>query len=146
MWKCVRTWFANGSKTFHYVFSMSRARSIPWISSPKICVTVLIFDAYKIPACVNFQISFSSHIWTFISLVSRMRPPFIRSCLPPLPLCLVSSAGLISLPSVPCHYVTHSRLSHISQVLVAKSCGAPFESFLQLYEMLSLDSVVPFRQ
>ena len=140
----MKTRFVNGSRTSQSVTSTSKARSIPWISSPKRCATALIFDAYEIPSCVDLRISFSSHIWTFISLVSRMSPRFIRSCLPPPLLRLVPCTGLISLLFVSCHYVTHSRLFHISQVLVAKSCGAPFESFLlRLCEMLSLDSVVP---
>ena len=61
-WKWVRTQSGNESKTFHYMFSTSRARSIPRISSSKRCMRVLMFDAYKIPSCVDFQVSFSSHI------------------------------------------------------------------------------------
>jgi hypothetical protein len=132
----VRTQYVNRSKTFLREPYILRARSIPLTFSQKRCTMVLIFVAYKISSCVDYQISFSSHIWMFISPDSRMSPCFIKSCHQPLPLHLVSCTDIISLPSVLCPYVTHSWLFHISPVLVAKSCGAPFALFLPLYEML----------
>ncbi len=132
----MRTQYANGSKTFLCEFYTLRARSILLTFSQKRCAMVLIFVAYEIPSCVDYQISFSSHIWTFISPISRMSPYFIRSCHQPHCPHLVSCADIISLPSVLCPYVTHSLLFHIPPVLVAKSCGACFELFLPLYEML----------
>ena len=79
----------------------------------------------------------------FISLVNRMSLSVIRSCHQPHHLHLVPYAGLISLPSVISHYVTHARLFPISPVLVANSCGVPFGSYLRFCEMLSWKSVVP---
>jgi hypothetical protein len=132
----MRTQYANGSKTFLCEFNTLRVRSILLTFSQKRCATVLIFVAYKIPSCVNCQISNRSHIWMFISPVSRMSPYFIRSCHQPHHPHLVSCADIISLPSVLCPYVTNSRLFKISSVLVAKSCGACFKLFLLLYEIL----------
>ncbi len=79
--KCGRMQFMNGFKMLSWKCFTSWVGSTLLISLQRRCAMGLIFDAYKILACVLCLIFFSSLSWMFISCISTMGYCLYRSFL-----------------------------------------------------------------